>query len=48
MTLAVTMFLSGIEQFILKKKSWSIVFFVLSVIIIFVAAQSFSLAQLHK
>ncbi|QKE71291.1 hypothetical protein HPK19_00050 [Arthrobacter citreus] len=47
-TLALSMFLSGIEQYILKKKSRSIAFFVLSIIIILVAAQSFSISQLHR
>ncbi|PEC51450.1 hypothetical protein COJ46_17080 [Bacillus sp. AFS077874] len=47
-TLALYMFLSGIEQYILKKKSWSITFFVLSVMIILVASQSFYISQLHK
>jgi hypothetical protein len=40
-TLATSMFLWGIEQYILKKKRWSIAFFVISVIAILVAAQTF-------
>ncbi|XRG80705.1 hypothetical protein V5E38_10560 [Rossellomorea sp. GAMAL-10_SWC] len=48
MILAVYMLLSGIEHYILKKKSWSIAFFVLSVFIILVASQSLYISQLHK
>ncbi|MEE6449250.1 hypothetical protein RAH41_01610 [Gottfriedia acidiceleris] len=47
-TLAVYMLLSGIEQYILNKKSWSFTFFFLSIVIILVAAQSFYISQLHK
>jgi amino acid permease len=39
--LAISMFLNGIEQYILKKKGKSIPFFILSVLIILVAVQSF-------
>jgi amino acid permease len=44
--LAISMFLNGIEQYILKKKGWSISFFILSVIIILVAVQSFYVSTL--
>lgn len=38
---AISMLLMGIEQYILKKKGWSISYFILSVLFIFVAVQSF-------
>ncbi len=46
--MAATMFLSGIENYILKKKNWSIGFFFLSIVIILVAVQSFYISQLHR
>ncbi|PEC50653.1 hypothetical protein [Bacillus sp. AFS096315] len=47
-TFALYMFLSGIEQYILKKKILSITLFVLSVIVIIEAVQTFSISQIHK
>jgi hypothetical protein len=44
--LAISMFLMGIEQFILKKKGWSISFFILSVLIILVAVNNFYVSTL--
>jgi amino acid permease len=46
--LAISMFLNGIEQYILKKKGWSISFFILSVLIILVAVQSFYVSTLKR
>ncbi|MDQ0202270.1 hypothetical protein [Neobacillus ginsengisoli] len=46
--LAISMFLNGIEQYILKKKGWSISFFILSVFIILVALQSFYVSTLKR
>ncbi|MED4227527.1 hypothetical protein [Neobacillus cucumis] len=46
--LAISMFLNGIEQYILKKKGRSISFFILSVFIILVAVQSFYVATLKR
>ncbi|WML50226.1 hypothetical protein RCG23_10705 [Neobacillus sp. PS3-34] len=45
--LAISMLLYGIEQYILKKKRWAISFFILSVLIILVAVQSFYVATLE-
>ena len=39
--LAISMFLNGIEQYILKKKGWSISFFALTLLIILVAVHMF-------
>lgn len=46
--LAISMFLNGIEQYILKMKVWSISFFFFSVIIILVAVQSFYVSTLKR
>ena len=46
--LAISMFLMGIEQYILKKKVWSISFFILSVFLILVAVQSFYVSTLKR
>ena len=46
--LAISMFLNGIEQLILKKKGWSISFFILSVFLILVAVQSFYVSTLKR
>ena len=42
------MFLAGIEQYILKKKGWSISFFIVSVFLILVAVQSFYVSTLKR
>ncbi|MBM7655224.1 hypothetical protein [Neobacillus cucumis] len=46
--LAISIILNGIEQYILKKKGRSISFFILSVLIILVAVQSFYFATLKR
>lgn len=46
--LAISMFLTGIEQYTSKKKGWSISFFVLSVFFILVAVQSFYVSALKR
>lgn len=46
--LAISMFLAGIEQYILKKKGWSISFFIVSVFLILVAVQSFYVSTLKR
>jgi hypothetical protein len=40
--------LMGIEQIILRKKGWSIAFFVLTILFIYVAVETFNVSQLHK
>jgi amino acid permease len=45
--LAISMFLNGIEQYILKKKGWS-KFFILSVFLILVAVQCFYVSTLKR
>jgi hypothetical protein len=46
--LAISMFLTGIEQYILKKKGLSISFFIISAFLILVAVQSFYVSTLKR
>ncbi|MDN3015714.1 hypothetical protein PH210_05760 [Paenibacillus sp. BSR1-1] len=46
--LAISMFLNGIEQYILKKNRVSIAFFVLTLFIILVVIQTFYVASLKR
>ncbi len=45
---SIFMLLMGIEQILLSKKRMSIVFFVLTVLLISVAVESFYVSQLHN
>ncbi|RCW63357.1 DUF3953 domain-containing protein [Saliterribacillus persicus] len=45
--LAISMFLMGIEQYILKKKGWSIACFIVSILVLVVAVQSFYVSTLN-
>lgn len=46
--LALSMFLLGTEKYILKKKRTSIPFFVLTLLIIFVAIQTFNVSSIKR
>lgn len=46
--LAISMFLTGIEQYILKKKKFSIAFFTLTLLIILVVIQTFYFASIKR
>jgi len=46
--LAISMFLLGIEQYLLKKKRLSIAFFALTLLIILVVIQTFYVASIKK
>ncbi|WP_430786968.1 hypothetical protein VBD025_15215 [Virgibacillus flavescens] len=46
-TLAISMFLMGIEQYLIKNKGWSISSFIVSVLLIAVAIQSFYVSTLN-
>ena len=46
--LAISMFLTGIEQYALKKKGWAISFFFITLLIILVVIQTFYVASLKR